>query len=239
MAGYIPPQGIHQVDLPAPPTGAGRLAVADRAFAAGDTSLLNGCARVAVIGSRSASEDGLRRAAAVAGVLARLSVVVVSGLARGVDTSAHTAAIQRGGRTIAVLGTPLDRVYPAENAPLQELIYRDHLLLSQFPAGARVSPRNFPQRNRTMALISHATIVVESGDSSGTLSQASETMRLGRKLLILRSALKPGLQWPERFLEQGAAVIDDAASLVRVLNDAHAQGIFPRLLPAEPPPTEG
>ena len=81
----------------------------------------------------------------------------MSGLAEGIDTAAHTAAINRGGRTIAVLGTPLDQVFPRQNAALQDQIMRDHLAVSQFPAGNPIQRKNFPLRNRTMALISDAT----------------------------------------------------------------------------------
>ena len=88
--------------------------------------------------------------------------MIVSGLAEGIDTAAHTAAISRGGRTIAVLGTPLDQVFPRQNAALQDQIMREHLAVSQFPAGHPVQRKNFPLRNR-WALISDATVIIEAG----------------------------------------------------------------------------
>jgi DNA recombination-mediator protein A len=101
-------------------------------YVAGDTGILRERARVAIVGSRKASPEGLRRASKLAGLLADRGIVIVSGLAEGIDTAAHTAAIHCGGRTIAVLGTPLDQVFPRQNAALQDQIMREHLAVSQF-----------------------------------------------------------------------------------------------------------
>src|SRR5207247_10097113 len=105
-------------------------------------------------------------------------IVVVSGLARGVDTEALSAAIAAGGRVIAVIGTPIDKAYPAENKRLQEQIYSEHLLISQFPPGRRVYQSNFPERNKLMAAISDATVIIEAGETSGTLHQAAAWVRV-------------------------------------------------------------
>lgn len=113
--------------------------------------------------------------------------VVVSGLAEGIDTAAHRAAIDAGGKTIAVLGTPLDKSYPRSNAELQRTLMEEHAVLSQFPVGYPTQPKNFPMRNATMALIVCASVIVEAGESSGALSQGSETLRLGRMLFIMES----------------------------------------------------
>jgi len=179
-------------------------------YAAGDASLLDEGARVSIVGSRKASPEGVRRASKLASVLVKQGMVVVSGLAEGIDTAAHTSAITHGGRTIAVIGTPLDQVYPKQNAGLQELIARDHLLISQFAAGYPVQRKNFPLRNRTMALISHATVIIEAGDTSGSLSQGWEALRLGRHLYITKSiAENSGLKWPEEMLSYGAKILSD------------------------------
>src|SRR4030042_4083880 len=130
--------------------------------------------RSAVIGSRKASSEGLRAASDIARTLARGKVIVVSGLAEGIDTSAHKAAIEEGGHTIAVLGTPLDRVYPQKNFQLQEIIMRHHLAISQFPVGHPTQPKDFVIRNRLMALISDASIIVEAGGTSGSPHQGWE-----------------------------------------------------------------
>ena len=161
--------------------------------------------RVSVIGTRRPTEEGIRSARAVSKVLVDNGIVVVSGLAAGTDAEAHRAAIALRGRTIAVLGTPLDLAYPARNAPLQKIIAENHLVLSQFAPGLPVARRNFVMRNRTMALISHATVIVEAGTSGGTQQQGWEAIRLGRPLFIMDSVEdKPGSEWPAKLLHYGA-----------------------------------
>src|SRR5688572_23481648 len=155
-------------------------------WCAGDRSLVQRRA-VAIVGTRQVSPEGAARARRLARELSAAGVVVVSGLARGVDTEALTAAIEAGGRVIAVIGTPIDKAYPAENRRLHERIYREHLLISQFEPGKRVFQSNFPERNKLMAAISDATAIVEAGDTSGTLHQAAECVRLRRWLFIARS----------------------------------------------------
>lgn len=176
-------------------------------YFAGDRALLD-CRCVAVIGARKASDIGRRRARQLGRQLAEAGVVVVSGLAEGIDTEALTGAITAGGKVAAVIGTPIDQAYPAKNKELQEAIYRDHLLISQFPSGTRVFPSNFPQRNRTMAALSDASVVIEASDTSGTLHQAAECQRLGRWLVIARSVVEdPELTWPAKFLDHPKTVI--------------------------------
>ena len=170
-------------------------------WCAGDTALVQRTA-VAIVGTRNASADGAARARRLARELAGASVVVVSGLAKGVDAAALTSAIEAGGRVIGVIGTPLDKAYPAENKSLQERMYRDHLLISQFKPGRRVFPSHFPARNRMMALLTDASVIIEASETSGTLHQAAECVRLGRWLFIARSvAENPALTWPSKFLQ--------------------------------------
>ena len=166
--------------------------------------------RVAVVGSRRASQGGLAVARDLARYLAGKGVIVVSGLADGVDTAAHWGAINEGGRTIAVLGTPLDRVYPAKNAPLQDLIMKEHCAVSQFEPGSEVHKGNFVERNLTMALIANASVIVEAGETSGSLHQALEALRLGRPLFIWTKVLENRtLKWPKRMLDYGAIQLSD------------------------------
>ncbi|MGA9883515.1 MAG: DNA-processing protein DprA [Candidatus Acidiferrales bacterium] len=166
---------------------------------AGDPSLVKRPC-VAVVGARKVSREGAARARRLARELAQAGIVVVSGLARGVDTEALTAAIEAGGATIAVIGTPIDRAYPAENKRLQEKIYTQHLLISQFAPGKTVHKSNFPERNKLMAAISDATVIVEASDTSGSLHQAAECVRLGRWLFIANSLMdNPSLRWPKDF----------------------------------------
>ena len=155
---------------------------------------------VSIVGTREATDDGLMRAARLARELVQAGAVVMSGLARGIDGTAHRSAIESSGKTIAVIGTPLSRASPSENAALQEEIWREHLLISPFREGTPVFRGNFPQRNRVMAVISDATVIVEASDTSGTLHQAAECQLVGRWLFILRSVLDSGVAWPKRFL---------------------------------------
>ena len=138
----------------------------------GDVELLRGGQRVAVVGSRSPSPAGQQRAAQLARRLAGETITVVSGLALGIDTIAHRTAMAAGGRTIAVLGTPLDECQPRQNSALQEEIGRDHLLVSQFPPGHPVLRSNFPRRNRIISGLSLGVLVVEAAQRSGALITA-------------------------------------------------------------------
>ena len=153
---------------PCPASLAGMQLESDRSRLGNPDESVSSKHALAVIGARKASELGRRRARQFARQLAENGVVVVSGLADGIDTEALEAAIDAGGKVVGVIGTPLSKAYPAKNAELQEAIYRDHLLISQFPSGARVFPSNFPARNRTMAALSDASVVIEASDTSGT-----------------------------------------------------------------------
>lgn len=190
-----------------------------RLYTAGDTALLRRTLRrVAIVGARKSSPEGRRRARRLAVELTKAGIVVVSGLAEGIDTAAHEGAIEAGGSTVAVLGTPLDTAYPRQNQELQARIMRYHLALTQFPLGQPVQRQNFPRRNRVMALVSDATVIVEAGNSSGSISQGWEALRLGRYLFILRSAVEaPGLTWPQEFLRYGAQVLAETRTLLRLL----------------------
>lgn len=187
-------------------------------YVAGDLPIPLPGPRSAIIGSRKASPEGLKVAGDIARTLVRRGVIVVSGLAEGIDTSAHKTAIEESGHTIAVLGTPLDHVYPQKNLQLQEIIMRHHLAISQFPIGSPVQPKNFVIRNRTMALISDASIIVEAGDSSGSLHQGWEALRLGRPLFIWKSVMNnPLLNWPKKMVEYGAVKLTDIEEVIDVL----------------------
>lgn len=184
-----------------------RTANAFHVYVAGDVSLLKRPC-VSVIGTRKVTPEGSARARRIARDLVHAGIVVVSGLAEGVDTEAMTAAIANGGRTIGVIGTPLDKASPSKNAALQETVYRDHLLVTQFAPGAQTYKSNFPQRNRLMAFVSDASVVIEASDTSGTLHQAAECSRLGRWLFIAKSvADDKSLTWPKKFLKYETCVV--------------------------------
>lgn len=190
----------------------------DSLFAAGDVGLLDGQPRVAVIGTRSPSADGMARTRRIVRELVHHGVIIVSGLAEGIDSIAHRMAIECGGRTIAVLGTPLNEVYPKSNLDLQHEIMAHHLAISQFAEGQCVRPYNFPMRNRTMALISDASIIVEAGESSGTKSQGWETLRLGKPLFIMHSVcMNSTLSWPNKMLQYGAMILSESRAVIDAL----------------------
>ncbi len=144
---------------------------------------------VAIVGTRQASQDGLRQADELARGLADAGIPVVSGLAVGIDTAALVGAIDAGGRAVAVIGTGLRRSYPKENAALQERIAREGLLVSQFLPDAPPTKASFPMRNAVMSGFSAATVVVEAPYKSGARMQARLALEHGRQVFLLESLL--------------------------------------------------
>ena len=178
-------------------------------FAAGDVSLLRSGRRVAVVGSRKAAPDDLDRARHLVNKLVSHCVTVVSGLAAGIDTVAHRTALAMGGSTIAVLGTSLDQTYPKSNIELQQRIIASDLAISQFSFGSGVRRENFVLRNRTMALICDATIIVAASETSGTQHQGWEAIRLGRPLFFLDSLLEQNVSWIREQMRYGGEPLGD------------------------------
>lgn len=170
--------------------------------------------RVSIVGSRRASKHGIETTKEITKILVKEDVVIVSGLAEGIDTSAHETAIEHSGKTIGVIGTPLNKSYPRTNQYLQELIMQKYLVISQFKIGMPVQRGNFVMRNRTMALISDATIIVEAGDKSGSLHQGWEALRLGRSLFIWKSIVEDqSLTWPKQMIDYGAIALYDVTDV--------------------------
>lgn len=171
---------------------------------------------VAVVGTRKPTQEGVARTRKLVRHLVKDDFTIVSGLAMGVDTAAHGTALEEGGRTIAVIGTPLSFAYPKENFELQEQIADKFLVISQVPVKRwerqdhRLNRFFFPERNVTMSALTEATIIVEAGETSGTLIQAKAALHQKRKLFILDSCFKKkGLKWPHKFAEQGAIRVTD------------------------------
>lgn len=130
----------------------------------------------------------------------------------------HKTAIKNGGKTIAVIGTPLSKTYPKENAELQKEMMHSQLVISQYKVGRPTTKKDFVFRNRTMALISDASVIVEAGEGSGTLYQGWETLRLGRPLFICKPAVHNAeLEWPKEMIRHGAIELDDPADILEVL----------------------
>lgn len=172
---------------------------------------------VSVVGSRRASDWALAWTRELAGRLASAGVSVVSGLAAGVDTAAHTAALEAGGRTVAVLGTGINRAYPAQNRGLQDRIAREGLVLSQFWPEDPPAKKTFPIRNATMSGYGQATIVVEAGETSGARIQARVGVEHGRAV-ILTEAVVAATEWAKALQHKpGVYVVsstDDVVDLV-------------------------
>ena len=188
------------------------------------------CARVSVIGTRQPTEKGLLVAQKVSNILIENDVIIVSGLARGIDSVGHKTAIKNGGKTIAVLGTPLNKTYPKENTELQEEIMKNHLVVSQYEIGYKTTPKDFVLRNRTMALISDASVIVEAGDGSGALYQGWETIRLGRPLFICKHVIHNSkLKWPKEMIDYGAIELEDPLDILEVIpSDVKMPELFQR-----------
>ena len=190
----------------------------DAVFYKGDMKIPLPCPRVSIIGSRGALEQGLAEAKEITRFLVENKVVIVSGLARGIDTVGHRTAIEYGGRTIAVIGTPLNRAYPKENAELQDRIMRNHLVISQYPVGHMTTPKDFVLRNRTMAIISDATVIVEAGESGGSLHHGWEALRMGRPLFVCKGmAENEKLEWPKKMIDYGAMILDEPDNVLEHL----------------------
>lgn len=161
----------------------------------GDINLMDTKA-IAISGSRNASKEGISRATKVAKELVEEGYTIVSGLAKGIDTAAHKYSIENQGKTIGVLGTPIDCHYPKENKELQDRIARDHLLVSHvpfyrydqdpFPAKSHY----FPQRNKLIASLSAGVVIIEAASRSGSVIQAKEALKQNKKLFILTSCLE-------------------------------------------------
>lgn len=172
---------------------------------------------VAVVGSRAASVEGLAAAAAIAGDLADASFTVVSGLALGIDTAAHTETLRRGGRTVAVIGTGLRRAYPKENEPLQARLAEESAVISQFWPDAPPTKTSFPMRNAVMSGLALATVVVEAGRTSGARMQARLALEHGRPV-FLQSSLVREHRWAQDYaVRPGAFVIDSADEVLETL----------------------
>jgi DNA processing protein len=179
------------------------------------------------VGTRNPSPEGLSRTRSLVRKLVADGFTIVSGLAAGVDTQAHETALDEGGRTIAVIGTPLSFAYPRTNAALQERIGKDFLVISQVPVRRwekqdhRWNRAFFPARNITMSALTEATVIVEAGETSGTLIQARAALKQGRKLFILDSNFnREEISWPKKFENLGAIRVRTYNDVKRHLSEA-------------------
>lgn len=186
-------------------------------FVRGETALLSEPG-VAVVGARSCSAYGAQVARSLARELAAAGLVVVSGLARGVDGEAHRGALESGGRTVAVLGCGIDRDYPLSHAELARRIVASGAVVSEYPVGIEPAPWRFPARNRIIAGLSLATVVVEARERSGALITADFALELGRDVFAVPGEITSGLSaGTNDLLRQGAAPLTSARDVLDAL----------------------
>jgi DNA processing protein len=172
---------------------------------------------VAIVGSRAASAVAIETASRLAADIAVLGITVVSGLARGVDSVAHRGAL-RAGRTIAVLGSGLDHVYPSEHLALSREIARSGVLVSEFPPDAPPLPHHFPMRNRLISGFSSAVVVIEASEKSGSLITASCALEQGRDVMVVPGNVLTGRnKGGHALLRDGAKIVESADDIVREL----------------------
>ncbi len=189
---------------------------------------------IAIVGSRRPTEYGRRTARRIASEAARAGVVVVSGLARGIDAEAHRAALTAGGLTWAVLGSGLDRIYPSEHAQLaEEIVSAGGALISEFSSGTPPRRENFPRRNRIISGLCWGTLVVEGARRSGSLITARTAAEQGRAVFAVPGpADSPMSEGPHELLRQGAALargFEDIVAELPMLAPCDSGAVGPKL----------
>ncbi len=171
---------------------------------------------IGMVGTRNCTDYGRQAARLIAGELAEKGVVIVSGMARGIDTASHEATLRAGGRTIAVLGCGIDVVYPPENARLEELILRHGgAVVSEYPPGTKPFPRHFPIRNRIISGLSNGIVVVEGTRHSGSLITAGHAFVQNREVFAVPGSIFSGVsEGPNYLLRQNAKAVDSVESIL-------------------------
>jgi DNA processing protein len=176
---------------------------------------------VAVVGTRTASPAGLERARDISHQLVDAGYVIASGLAAGIDTAAHTATLEAGGRTIAVIGTGLRRTFPKQNAELQRRLGTESAVISQFEPDQEARKWTFPMRNAVMSGIARATVVVEAAYTSGARMQARLALEHGRPVVLMEPLLEH--EWARTYAERpGVHVVAEVAEVVDLLDRLYA-----------------
>ncbi|MFB0557068.1 MAG: DNA-processing protein DprA [Dehalococcoidia bacterium] len=174
---------------------------------------------LAVVGTRRPTIYGRQVTEEIVTDLARSRITIVSGLARGIDSIAHRATLDAGGRTVAVFASGLDIVYPAENVKLAQAIMENGALLSEYPLGIRPKAENFPLRNRIMSGLSLGVLVVEAGERSGALITAHQAVEQNREVFAVPgSILSPSSKGTNRLIQEGAKLVHDFVDILEELN---------------------
>jgi DNA processing protein len=205
-------------------------------YARGRLDLL-GAPALAIVGSRNPSGQGLDNARAFAEHLSRAGLTIVSGMALGIDGAAHEGGLAGRGSTVAVVGTGLDRIYPARHKALAHRIAQDGLLLSEFDLGMPPLAENFPLRNRLIAGLSRGTLVVEAALPSGSLITARQALEAGREVFAIPGSIhSPQSRGCHALIKQGAKLVDAADDILGELNWARSK---PAAATSSAPPASG
>ncbi|VUD64306.1 DNA processing protein DprA [Thalassocella blandensis] len=195
-------------------------------YVKGDVSNLS-LPQIAVVGSRKPTPSGKTNASVFSQELALHGFAVTSGLALGVDAAAHVGALKANGKTIAVMGTGIDQVYPRRNAKLaEEILQNGGTLVSEFPLGTTPTPQNFPQRNRIVSGLSYGTLVVEAALKSGSLISAKFALEQNREVFAIPGAIQnPMSRGCHELIKQGATLVESASDIYQELQGfiAHSQ----------------
>lgn len=212
-------------------------------MARGDPAILRRPA-VAIVGARNASGNGCALARTMAAELAAAGLVVVSGLARGIDTAAHDGALAASGLTVAVIACGVDRVYPPENAALLEWIVAEGCVVSERPLGAEARAKDFPRRNRIIAGLARGVVVVEAAPQSGSLITARLAAEQGREVMAVPgSPQDPRHRGTNQLLRDGATLVESASDVIEALRPGLLRPTArstPRApAPTRPPPPTG
>lgn len=198
------------LEIPAPPK---------TLYYQGDKSLLEGLC-IAIVGTRKATSQGLLLAREFAGFLASRGVVIVSGLALGIDAAAHEGALEAHGKTIAVLGNGLPEIYPRQNEQLaKEILEKGGLIISEYPTDTPSLPHQFLERNRIVSGISRGVIVVEAPQRSGALSTAAHALEQNREVFVLPGPVKhPNYKGSHGLIKAGACLVSSPEEVLEELN---------------------
>ena len=205
-------------------------------YATGDVSLLDQ-PLLAMVGSRNPTSDGAHNARAFSRYLCRAGLGIVSGMATGIDALAHQGALDAGGKTIAVIGTGIDRVYPARHRQLAHAIAEQGLIVSEFPLGAPPSRHNFPRRNRLISGLSLGVLVVEAAAKSGSLITARMAGEQGREVFAIPGSIHaPLAKGCNRLIRQGAKLVESGRHVIEELGPI--SGVLKEMPAAEAPPRQ-
>ncbi len=205
-------------------------------FVRGDPGCLR-APQLAIVGTRNPTPLGRETAHRFAAFLTGAGMVITSGLALGIDAAAHQGALAGGGRTIAVMGTSLDRVYPAKHRDLAHAIAEQGALVSEFPIGTSPAAGNFPQRNRLISGLALGVLVVEAAAQSGSLITARQAVEQGREVFAIPGSIhNPLAKGCHALIRQGAKLVETAADILEELGSLAAAGAETSTFPMEASP---